>query len=103
MIFLQGKQQWSLSENRVACQQFQARIHLKQFFEMLPQATRLVRLIALDIPTGKMQFEFLGENIELENRIAVSVFRLFRRFSINGGDDESVGKNGVHKHSEGIL
>ena len=69
---------------------------------MLLQATRLVRFIALDIPTDKMQLEFLCENIQHEDRIALLVFRLFCDFTINGGNEESVGKNGVHEHSQGV-
>ena len=103
MVFFQGFQQWSLGENRIARQQFQARIHRKKFFEMFLQAGGFVGFIAVNRPTGKMQFEFLGENIEHENRIAVFVLRLFRRFSIDGGNDERVGKNSIDELGEGIL
>ena len=50
-----------------------------------------------------MQFEFVGEDIENQQRIGCLIFHLFGGFAIDGGDDDRVGNEGVHKLGEGVL
>jgi hypothetical protein len=70
---------------------------------MLFQAAGLVRFVAIDRPTGKVEFEFLGEHIEHKKEIALFVFHLFRDFAIDCTDECGLLNKGVQKLSEGIL
>ena len=70
---------------------------------MLFQATWLVCFIALHIPTCQVEFHILGEDMEHQERIAVSIFPLFCHFAIHGGDEMRVSENGVDKLGEGVL
>ena len=103
MVFLDRRKQRALSEDRVAGQQFQARIHREQFSKMLFQATRLVGFVAVNGPTGEVQFEFLCKNVEHEKGIVVFVFHLLGDFAVDGTGDRCCRKNDVQKLSEGGL
>ena len=54
---------------------------------MLFQTAGFVRLVAIDRPTGKVEFKGLGKDMEHVNRLAVVAFRLFGGFAIDGGKD----------------
>jgi len=69
--------QGPLGVDRVAGQQFQARIQREQLFQMIFQTAWLVGFIAANGPTGEVELERLSEDIEHENRIAVLIFHLF--------------------------
>ena len=81
--------------NAFTSQQFQTGKHRKQFAEMLFQAAGLVCFVSFDRPTGEMQFEGVGKDIEHVEQLAVFVFHLFGGFAIDGGDDVSIVKKKV--------
>jgi hypothetical protein len=95
--------QGTLRENRIARQQFPSRIHREKVSEMLLQATRFIRFIALNIPTGKMQFDLLGKHVEHEKGSAVGIFHFFSGFAIDGSDDHGACKKSVDEFGECFL
>ena len=97
-VFPDRFQQWSLCMNRIAAQQFQARIYFKKFTEMLFQTPRSIRLVAANRPTYKVNLKILYKNVGHENRIAVIIFHLFGHLAVHGG-----GENGIDKQSKGVL
>ena len=103
MIFPDGRQQRSLSEDGIAGQQFQAWIHREKLFKMIFQATGLVGFIAVNGPAGEMEFELLSKQIEHEQRITVFVFHLPGGFAIDSGGEGCRCQDGVKKFGENGL
>jgi len=70
---------------------------------MLSQAAGFICFVAIDRPTGKMQFERLSKYVKHENRIAVVIFHLLGGFAIDGSDEHCVLEDGVEELGEGFL
>ena len=70
---------------------------------MLHQAAGLIGLITVNLPTGKMQFQYVSKDIEHQNRIIILVFHLFGGFAIDRSDKGRVGKQGVDELGKRLL
>ena len=70
---------------------------------MFLQASRFIRLLSPNIPTGKVQFDLLGKHIKHEEGIAVFIFHLFCGFTINGTYDRGLGEEKVNELGEDFL
>ena len=67
---------------------------------MFLQTAGLIGFISLHVPTNKVQFDLLSEDIEHEESVAVFIFHLFGGFAVDGTNDGSIGEEKVDEVGE---